>query len=73
MRAPSGEVRNREAQRLLEYGANLRASLEKETAKAKKTQAAAVANKGGKASLAPRRILPHTDSLSASVQGNRLR
>ena len=34
MRAPSGEVRTREAQRLLEYGANLQASLAKEAVKA---------------------------------------
>jgi len=74
MRAPSSEVRTREAQRLLDYGAHLRASLEKEAAKAKKTQTAApVSNKKGKASLAPRRVLPHTASLCASVQGSRLR
>jgi len=74
MRAPSGEIRTREAQRLLDYGVNLRASLEKKPAKAKKTQTvASVSNKKSKATLVPKRVLPHTASLSASAQGSRLR
>ena len=65
MRAPSGEVRTREAQRLLEYGAKLPASPEKEPAKA----AGKLANAGkkSKAPALPRRILPQTASLPPSA------
>jgi D-alanyl-D-alanine carboxypeptidase (penicillin-binding protein 5/6) len=72
MRAPSGEVRNREAQRLLEYGANIQASPKHNTGKARQAVAAAPAKKG-KASSLPRRILPPTASLPASPQGSQLR
>jgi D-alanyl-D-alanine carboxypeptidase (penicillin-binding protein 5/6) len=43
MRTPSVEVRTREAQRLLDYGANLRAVLEKEPVKASGKQSAKTA------------------------------
>ena len=72
MRAPSGEVRTREAQRLLEYGANMPAAPEKKPAKASDRQNAKIAN-SGKTSTAPalpRRILPQTASLPLSVPGS---
>jgi len=80
MRAPSAEVRTREAQRLLDYGAHLQMSLGKKTtvsqraAKGAKTQTvSSVADKKSKASPAPRRGLPQTASLPASAQGSQLR
>ena len=71
MRAPSGEVRTREAQRLLEYGANMPAPQEKKPAKVSVRQKAKLAN-AGKTSMVPelpRRILPQTASLPPSVSG----
>jgi D-alanyl-D-alanine carboxypeptidase (penicillin-binding protein 5/6) len=69
MRAPSVEVRTKEAQRLLEYGANLRASLEKEARKA--TRIAAASDKKHMTPPLPRRILPQTAALPHSAQGGR--
>ena len=69
MRAPSGEVRNREAQRLLEYGANLQASLDKAPVKALSRQSA----KSPPAPPLPRLILPQTASLPPSAKNSLLR
>jgi D-alanyl-D-alanine carboxypeptidase (penicillin-binding protein 5/6) len=72
MRAPSGEVRTREAQRLLEYGAHLQASPKSKPGKT--PQAVALASdKKGRAAPFPRRILPQTASLPPSAQGSQLR
>jgi D-alanyl-D-alanine carboxypeptidase (penicillin-binding protein 5/6) len=72
MRAPSGEVRTREAQRLLDYGAHLQASPERKPGK--KPQAVAFASdKKGRAASFPRRVLPQTASLPPSAQGSHLR
>jgi D-alanyl-D-alanine carboxypeptidase (penicillin-binding protein 5/6) len=69
MRAPSGEVRNREAQRLLEYGANLQASLDKAPVKALSRQSA----KSPPAPPLPRLVLPQTASLPPSAKNSLLR
>ena len=66
MRAPSVEVRTREAQRLLEYGGKIA------EATALKRSAKAVSDKKGKASLPPRRTLPQTAKLAVSAQGSQL-
>jgi len=75
MRAPSGEVRTREAQRLLEYGANLPLSPTKESTKASGRQSAKIANSGkeSKALELPRRILPQTASLPPPAQSTQRR
>jgi D-alanyl-D-alanine carboxypeptidase (penicillin-binding protein 5/6) len=72
MRAPSSEVRTREAQRLLEYGASLQAKAR--SAKGKTARPAALAAAGrGKDSPLPRRVLPQTASLPPPAQGSRVR
>jgi len=72
MRAPSVEVRTREAQRLLEYGANLPLSPEKAPTKASGKQSAKIANAGRKSKTPEpsRRLLPQTAGLPSSAQGS---
>ncbi|MDR0238653.1 MAG: D-alanyl-D-alanine carboxypeptidase [Deltaproteobacteria bacterium] len=76
MNAPSAEVRTREAQRLLEYGAHLKvadAPASRRSAKGTTMQTvSSAAGKRSKASPAPRRVLPQTASLPTSAQGSRL-
>ena len=70
MRAASGEVRTREAQRLLEYGANLPLSPAKASTKTSGRQNAKIENTSKKSKTPlPRRILPQTASLPPSAQG----
>ncbi|MCL2122651.1 MAG: D-alanyl-D-alanine carboxypeptidase [Desulfovibrionaceae bacterium] len=72
MRAPSAEIRTREAQRLLDYGASLRASPKKNPAETSGARMAK-SDKKAQASPTPRRVLPQTASLPASAEGSRLR